>query len=93
MKAFIDRKRCCANAGRCTVLNICPVDAIHHNGKTVLIDTKKCTGCGICATKCCGKAVAMVEPRKNTARNVCIVVAVVAIAALNGYIAYRFLKR
>ena len=97
MKLKVNDKKCGANESACTVLKICPVDAISYievdepiTDKNVeckpssgcdcscdcgdvsnacepnpygriIIDYDKCTECGICADKCCGAAIEMID--------------------------------
>ena len=97
MKPKVNDKKCGANKNACSILKICPVEAISYievdepiNDKTVecetssdcgcdcdcgdnsnscepnpygriIIDYDKCTECGICAEKCCGKAIETVD--------------------------------
>ncbi|MCL2817373.1 MAG: 4Fe-4S binding protein [Clostridiales bacterium] len=96
MKPKVNDKKCGANENACTVLKICPVNAIScievdepitdKNVECILsgcgggcdcgagasscdpnpygrivIDYDECTGCGICAEECCGRAIEMVD--------------------------------
>lgn len=42
----------CRSCGRCSVADGCPSHAAQREGGMPTIDKKRCTGCGVCLTKC-----------------------------------------
>lgn len=58
MKAVISQERC-DRSPFCPVRRMCPRGAVIASPEGFVIDTEKCTGCGVCMNYCPRKAVSM----------------------------------
>ena len=68
MKAFVDERKCPAQANICPILTSCPQNAVTYQldkavrlGGRIVIDLEHCDGCGKCVTDCCGHAMELIE--------------------------------
>jgi Pyruvate/2-oxoacid:ferredoxin oxidoreductase delta subunit len=65
MKPNVNDKNCCANESSCSILRICPVDAISYHEVDVPINDKnvECKGTSDCGCTCdCGDGSNSCEP-------------------------------
>lgn len=64
MKAFVNKRKCPAQANICHILTSCPQNAVTYQpdeatplGGWIVINLERCDGCGQCVTDCCGHAI------------------------------------
>lgn len=57
----------CRQCAKAPCIDVCPVDALHRNDKTgaIIVDEKKCNGCGRCQEVCPFDAIFM-DPMTKT---------------------------
>ena len=56
----------CAQCSNPFCANVCPVQAITHDGQAWIVDPEACTGCGLCAAYC-PLGVIHLDPDSSTA--------------------------
>ena len=63
---YINKRKCAAVKDFCIVIQACPNGCFSYYedekeplGGRIILDKTACIGCGVCAEKCCGKAIEM----------------------------------